>query len=137
MDNSPSSRLKQPTKCLLIASIDCVVSRRLDLEAAIERNDASAWEVSYQFKQQYEAEDLSPKSFSNLVRRLERNETLYTIFLGHFKTGRIHECDEDCKKRTLCYLKCGSFAQYQECVGETSFEVGTLLAILLNKLMGD
>ena len=137
MSNNLLCRLGWPIKCLLIASIHRVASRRLDLETAMKRNDASAWEVSYHFKQQYGVEDLSPKSFSTLVQRLERNETLYNIFLGHFKTGRTHECDEGCKKKTLCYLKSGSFARYQECVGETSFEVGTLLAILLNKLMGD
>uniref|UniRef100_A0A0K0F4R8 Sphingomyelin phosphodiesterase n=1 Tax=Strongyloides venezuelensis TaxID=75913 RepID=A0A0K0F4R8_STRVS len=62
------------------------------------------WKLEYKFTQAYGMPDLSPKSFNDLIMRLEKNETLFNKY--HFYYYRNdRKCDEKCKKDSICSLK--------------------------------
>uniref|UniRef100_A0A0N5BGI1 Sphingomyelin phosphodiesterase n=1 Tax=Strongyloides papillosus TaxID=174720 RepID=A0A0N5BGI1_STREA len=62
------------------------------------------WKLEYKFTQEYGMPDLSPKSFNDLIVRLEKNETLFNMYhLNYYRNYR--KCDEKCKEDFICSMK--------------------------------
>lgn len=80
----------------------------MDLQAANAHPDREpVWQKLYTARDAYELESLSPRSWDDLVRRMNTNISLFSDFYLNYHAGSAErpDCDPICKRKILCNLK--------------------------------
>jgi hypothetical protein len=63
------------------------------------------WKHSYSFLDEYKVRDLSPNSFFELWKKLQKDNTYWEKYLLHFHSRYpTSKCDSNCRKNRLCKM---------------------------------
>eukprot|EP00271_Cylindrocystis_brebissonii_P018827 TRINITY_DN5478_c0_g1_i1.p1 TRINITY_DN5478_c0_g1~~TRINITY_DN5478_c0_g1_i1.p1 ORF type:complete len:856 (-),score=107.60 TRINITY_DN5478_c0_g1_i1:264-2831(-) len=108
----------------------------LDLQEAKDKDDPRNWVVQYRASKEYEMASMALSEWRRLAQRLATDSSLFERFLGNFHDLLPQPCNEQCRRSKLAYLTSSSFFDFQRQRGNLVENVGVLLAVLFNKIVG-
>ncbi|CAJ0945272.1 unnamed protein product, partial [Mesorhabditis belari] len=80
-----------------------------DVAAANQNGQEPNWQLEYKTKQDYQMTDLSPKSWNELIKRLETDDTLFNKFHTNYyrNPNQAKNCykEPECRKQFICRVR--------------------------------
>lgn len=98
-----------------------------NMSRANEMNEP-LWEFAYEFKEEYNLKDLSPKSIKDMAETVRNDEaTAMKVHKNMHAQGiaadKITKCDDKCQKHLYCEMTSGHYFGMKDCMGENHINI--------------